>query len=67
MIRHTYTGRVTAGALESAVERLRMAAQLEAQGHHARAAELAAVAVSDLFGDALGAAALEEVSRERAA
>jgi hypothetical protein len=60
------TVRVSDAALESALLRLQDAARIQADGHPAAAAELAIVAVSDLFGAPAACAVMEEVEHERA-
>jgi hypothetical protein len=60
------TVRISTAALESALLRLQDAARIQADGHPAAAAELALVAVSDLFGAPAACAVMEEVEHERA-
>lgn len=60
------TVRVSDAALESALLRLQDAARIQADGHADVAAEMALVAVSDLFGTGAAVAVLGEVEHERA-
>ena len=60
------TVRVSAAALESALLRLQDAARIQADGHADVAAEMALVAVSDLFGAPAACAVMEEVEHGRA-
>ena len=60
------TIRVSTAALESALLRLQDAQRIQADGHPGTAAELALVAVSDLFGAPAACAVMEEVEHGRA-
>lgn len=60
------TVRVSDAALESALLRLQDAARIQADGHADVAAEMALVAVSDLFGAPAACAVMEEVEHGRA-